>query len=315
MEEEARRESSNFCSTSGTARRLRDVHPGDLFLKTSKNLLRQGFEFNQTNHLRGFAKFPKKRRAAGTSAPATMGKVSEGPQLPAKTTAACCTPTSILCHIKDLWPDSSADSPHLPEGQLITGVHPTRGLFSGTVQAQPTYLPVASAADLHPCRSSLPARLAEVGAISQPTSKPARYSVPAASATLCCPHSHRARREILAGSSSCPGVSSASSSTAGWQRSQPPVWPQQSASYGARVSVARAPPQNSASRPLHIEGTAAMSEGEESYIPARGQPLRLCLADWGLPFAITQVRSLLSSPHMVSLYVQTPFRPLIVLEA
>ncbi|BDA50034.1 DNA polymerase theta [Coccomyxa sp. Obi] len=31
-----------------------------------------------------------------------------------------------------------------------------------------------------------------------------------------------------------------------------------------------------------------MLEEEVMYLPAKGQPLRLCLADWGLPFAITQ---------------------------
>ncbi len=310
MEENARRESSKFCSTSGRARRLRDVHPGDLFLMTSKNFMKEGCELKQSNHLQDVASFPKRRRAAAASAPATMGKVSEGQalRLPARTTAVCCTPTSVLCHSKDVWPASSADSRFLPEGQLITGVYPTRGLFSGTPQARETFLPVLYGAGSLPCRSNMPARLVEEDAIGQPYSKPGSYIVPAASATGV--------NSTRSGVGSVPGVSATNCSTQGWERSQTPVWPQRSASHGAGGSVARASPQNSAIRPEPCVAKTAMSQEELTYMPAKGKPLRLCLADWGLPFAINQVhplpsshqRLMISHPSMASLCVQATFK-------
>ena len=282
MQEDERRESWKSCSTSGRGRQLRDVHPRELFVKASRTIVARRCEEVQTNnvHSNGLAAFPKKRRVADFSAPAALGKV-HGPA--ERHTAECHEPRSTSSFSKITWPETSVSTSIASGGQLITGVCPSRGLIHGSPQTpQVMQSPALSAVYTTESLPRKPRRQEEASSTHCVARGSANFSAPAVKANTSRPLSAQPGLRSAGGPVS-RSRGSAASMSAVMTESSSYVWPAAPGGLSRFIDPSTGPA-------IMDTASIAPKAEEEAYLPAKGPPLRLGLSEWGLPYAITQVR-------------------------
>ncbi len=284
MQEDERRESSRFCSTSGRGRQLRDVPPRELFVKPCRTAAGRGSESSHinANQWNGIAAFPKKRRVADFSAPAALAK-NPGPATCAGYTPQYSDPNTANLRRREAMPESSK-STCIPSGaQLITGVHPSRGLLHGSPQVaqlstSPVWSAVGAAGSLT-CRGSIPKRQQQPGRAHCLAREGNPFSAPAfCAATAARPLSAQSSLDSAGAAASC-----SRGSVAGVSDSQPYIWPAASGGRSSLSDQSRSPALGP------TPSTKLIADQEVTSLPAKSPPLRLCLSEYGLPYAITQV--------------------------
>lgn len=255
-------------------------------MKASRTAVARRCEEVQTNsvHSNGLAAFPKKRRLADFSAPAALGNI-HGPS--ERHTAECHEPRSTNSFSKIAWPITSVSTSIASGGQLITGVYPSRGLIHGSPQTpqvmQSPALSAVYATEPLPCKPSITRRQQEASSTHCVAEGSANISAPAVKANTSRPLSAQPGLRSAGGPVS-RSRGSAASMSAVTTESPSYVWPAAPGGLSRFIDPSTGPA---------IKDTASIApkaEKEETDLPVKGPPLRLGLSEWGLPYAITQVR-------------------------